>query len=79
MDNLKDEYSAIIEEIDQNIIEFNKLEEKTERLREKYRKSPKDENILKEIKNHEKEYKTIYDKIQKLNIQAEKLKEKYNK
>ena len=76
MDKFKLEYVTIINEIDKLLKKFKKMEENTAKLKEIYAKNPKDENVLKEIKDTEVLYQDVYNKFVDLNKRAKVLKEK---
>ncbi len=77
MDNLKKEYEEIIIEIDSLSKKFEKLEKKTVELKERYKHNPNDNALITEIKAHEEEYKTVYEKLLYLSIRAKHLKEDF--
>lgn len=78
-DNLKEEYLSVLEKIDSLMQLFYKMEEKTAKLKERFAYNPDEEGLIDEIKEHEENYKKVYEQMLKLNNRASELKDKYSK
>ena len=69
------EYFECLLELEKLQKEEDSLKVETKKLKENYKKSPEDDKILKDIKDLEEEYMTLYKRHAKLN---NKIKKMYN-
>ena len=72
-DKIKYEFIQALDEFEELSSIFDALQAETVQLKEQYRQDPNNPELLEYIKNHEKKYKEVYEKFQKLNSKSKEI------
>lgn len=71
-----EEYDKILEKMEEALSIFEEMKKYTRFLKAQYNKNPGDEELLKDIKLHEENFKALYEEFQALNKKAQELSKK---
>ena len=72
-DLVKYEFIKLLDELEEASNIFDEMQEKTKKLKELYKENPNDEKLLAEIKEHEENFRAVYEKFIELNERSKEL------